>query len=133
MRDVSDVRQFYETRARNGVGCLLRKLRNISKIPAKIDWRSVSPHGCVIFSANNDERRNLDIRQLVTDGLLVDHQRSQGSGKGPPRKITAQTHSGTRFHKNFRLVCRISDKVALHVFSIAVQAQIQFLLVELLK
>src|ERR1700746_3098260 len=133
MRDVPDVRQFYEPRARNRLGRLLRKLREVSQIPAKIDWRSIPSHSSVILAPNDNERWNFNIRQFVTYRLLIDHQRCQGSGKGPTRKIAAQTHPGARFHKSFRLVCRETDKIALNIFSIIVQAQVQLLLVKLFK
>src|SRR5215813_10664488 len=107
MRNMADIRQFHEPGAGYCVGRFFCQLWNVSEIPAKIDWRPILVYSRTILSPDNNERGNLDFRQLVADRLLVDHQSSQRCAKSPARKIATQTHPGTRFNKNFRFVRRI--------------------------
>ena len=124
MGNMPNVRQFYEPCPGDGVGRLFRQFRNISEIPAKIDGRPILQYGCVILAADDNKRGDLNVEQLVTDRLLVDHQGRQRGAKGPAWKIAAETNPETRLNKNFRLIRWIGNKIALHVFAIILKAEI---------
>src|SRR5215469_15902027 len=74
MRYMPDVRQLDQARAGNRLGGLFCQLRNISKIPAQIYRRTVFADRSVVFLSNNEESGNLNLREFVTNRLLVNHQ-----------------------------------------------------------
>ena len=74
MRYMPDVRQLDQTRAGNRLGSLFRQLRDISKIPAQIYRRTVFADGSVVFLSNDKKSGNLNLREFVTNRLLLNHQ-----------------------------------------------------------
>src|SRR5262249_25802132 len=74
MRDMPDVRQLDQARAGNRLGGLFCQLRDISKIPAQIYRRTVFADRSAVFLDNDEKRRHLNLRDIVTNRLLVNHQ-----------------------------------------------------------
>jgi hypothetical protein len=53
MRNVPDVRQFDEARARNRLGGFFCQFGNVSKIPTQVDWRTIFANRSVVFLADD--------------------------------------------------------------------------------